>query len=42
MKLEECKKKDKYRDFAWELKKLWKVTIILTAIGAFGTVTKDY
>ena len=34
--------KDKYRDLAWELKKLWnmKVTIILIVIYSFGTVTK--
>ena len=42
MKLKECEKKDKYLDFARELKKLWnmKVTIIPIVIGAFGTVTK--
>ena len=42
MKLKECEKKDKYLDFARELKKLWnmQVTIILIVIGAFGTVTK--
>ena len=36
------KKKDKYLDLARELKKLWdmQVTIILTVIGSFGTVTK--
>ena len=33
-------KKDKYLDFAKELKKLWKVTIMPIVIGAFGTVTK--
>ena len=38
----ECEKKDKYLEFARELKKLWnmKVTIIPIVIGAFGTVTK--
>ena len=42
IKLEECKKKDKYIDLARELKKLWNllVTIIPIVIGAFGTVTK--
>ena len=42
IKLKECEKRDKYLDLARELKKLWnmKVTIILTVIGAFGTVTK--
>ena len=39
IKLKECEK-NKYLDLARELKKLWnmKVTIILIAIGAFGTV----
>ena len=42
IKLKKCKKKDKYFDLAWELKKLWnmQVTIIPIVIGAFGTVTK--
>ena len=42
IKLKECEKKDKYIDFAGELKKLWnmKVTIVLIVIGAFGTITK--
>ena len=42
IKLKECEKRDKYLDLARELKKLWnmKVTVILIAIGAFGTVTK--
>ena len=42
IKLKECEKKDKYLDLARELKKLWniKVTIVPTAIGAFGTITK--
>ena len=37
IKLKECEKKDKYLDFARELKKLWnmKVTIIPIVIGAF-------
>ena len=39
IKLKECEKKDKYLDFARELKKLWNmtVTIIPIVIGAFGT-----
>ena len=43
MKLKECEKKDKYLNFARELKKnLWnmKVKIIPIVIGAFGRVTK--
>ena len=42
IKLKESEKKDKYPDFARELKKLWnkKVKIIPMAIGAFSTVTK--
>ena len=42
IKLTECEKKNKYLDFARELKKIWnmKVTIVLIVIGAFGTVTK--
>ena len=42
IKLKKCEKRDKYPDFARELKKLWnmKVTIIPIVIGAFGTVTK--
>ena len=42
IKLKECEKKDKYLDFARELKKLWNmlVTIIPIVIGVFGTVTK--
>ena len=40
--LKECEKKDKYLDFARELKKLWnmKVTIVPIVIGALGTITK--
>ena len=40
--LKECEKKDKYLDFARELKKPWnmKVTIVPIVIGAFGTITK--
>ena len=40
--LKECEKKDKYLDFARELKKLWnrKLTIVPIVIGAFGTITK--
>ena len=42
IKLKKCEKKDKYLDFARELKKLWnmKVTIIPIVIGAFGTITE--
>ena len=42
IKLKECEKKDKYLDFARELKILWnmKVTIVPIVIGALGTVTK--
>ena len=42
IKLKECKKKDKYLDFARELKKVWnmKVTIVPIVIGAFGAITK--
>ena len=42
IKLKECEKKDKYLDFARELKKLWnmQVTIIPIVIGDFGTKTK--
>ena len=42
-KLKESEKRDKYLDFAKELKqKLWniKVTMIPIVIGALGTVTK--
>ena len=40
--MKECEKKDKYLDFARELKKLWNMlaTILPIVIGAFGTVTK--
>ena len=42
IKLKECEKKDKYLDFARELKKQqnMRVTIVPIVIGAFGTVTK--
>ena len=42
IKLKESEKKDKYLDFARELKKLrnMKVTIIPIVTGAFDTVTK--
>ena len=42
IKLKECEKKDKYLDFARELKKKWNmnVTIVPIVIDAFGTVTK--
>ena len=44
VKLKEIKKKDKYLNFAWELKKLWnmKVTLIPIVIGVLGTVTKGW
>ena len=44
IKLKECEKKDKYRDLARELKKLWNrnVMIVPIVIGAFGTVTKRF
>ena len=40
--LKECEKKDKYLDFARELKKLWNmnVTIVPIVTGAFGKITK--
>ena len=40
--LKENEKKDKYLDFARELKKLWnmKVRIVPIVIGALGTITK--
>ena len=42
IKLKEWEKKNKYLEFARELKKLWnmKVTIVPIVIGAFGPVTK--
>ena len=42
MKLKEGEKRDKYRDLARELKKLWnmKVRVIPIVIGALGIVTK--
>ena len=42
IKLKECEKKEKYHDFARELKKQWnmEVTILPIVIGAFGTITK--
>ena len=42
VKLKENEKKDKYLDFAREMKKLWnmKVTFVPFVIGALGTVTK--
>ena len=41
--LRECEKKDKYRDLARELKKLWniKVTIVPIVIGTFGTISSS-
>ena len=43
VKLKENEKKDKYLDFATELKKLWnmKVTFIPIVIGSLGIYTKD-
>ena len=40
--LKESEQKDKYLDFARELKKLWnmKATIVPIVIGALGTITK--
>ena len=40
--LKESEKKDKYRNLARELKKLWnmRVTIVPIVIGALGTITK--
>ena len=42
LKLKENEKRDKYQDFARELKKTWnmKVTVIPIVIGTLGTVTK--
>ena len=43
VKLKESKKRDKFLDLTWELKKLWnmQVTIIpIVVIGALGTFTK--
>ena len=44
VKLKECKKRNKYLDFARELNKLWnmKVTIIPIVIGTLGRVTKGF
>ena len=41
-KLKESEKKDKYPDFARELKKLWnmKVIVISVVIGSLGTFNK--
>ena len=42
VKLRERKKKDKYYDLAWELKKLWsvKVKLLTIVVGDLGTVTE--
>ena len=42
VKLKESEKKDKYLNFARELKKLWKMKLTFIPIvdGALGTVTK--
>ena len=42
IKLKECEKWDKYLDLARELKKLWKMKVMIVpiVIGAFGTITK--
>ena len=33
MKLKECEKRDKYLDFARELKKLWNIKVAIILIG---------
>ena len=42
IKLKENKKKDKYLDFVWKLKKLWNMEFMVRpiVIDALGTVTK--
>ena len=42
--LKECEKNDKYLDLARELKKLWKMKVIIIPImiGAFGQSPKGY
>ena len=42
VELKENKERDKYQDFARELKKLWnmKVTVIPTVVGVLGVVIK--
>ena len=42
VKIKGNKKRDKYLDLAWEVKKLWnmKMTVILIVIGALGTIPK--
>ena len=42
VRLKESEKKDKYLDFAKELKKLWSMreAVIAISIGSLGTVTK--
>ena len=44
VKRKKGEKKDKYLDFARQLKKLWNmnVTVIPIVIGALGTVTRDW
>ena len=44
VKLKEGKKRGKYLDLAWELKKLWNlnVTVISIVIGVLGTITKGW
>ena len=43
LKLKKSKKRDKYQDFARELKKLWNIKVIEIPIkiGALGTVAKS-
>ena len=43
MKIKESEKRDKYLDFAWELRKLWnmRVAVIPITIGAVEIVSKD-
>ena len=40
VKLKESEKKDKYFDFARELKKQWNMKVTIIVIDALGTVTK--
>ena len=44
VKIKENQKRDKYVDFARELKKLWnmKVTMTPIVIGAFRTISKGF
>ena len=44
VKLKESKKKGKYHDLAWEMKKLWnmKMQVLPVVICILGTVTKNW